>query len=112
MRFRWTKYRLKTRRQDRIGLALGDDAIDFGIALAEQPNRIAGGAQRALGSLLVGGCLLHIFLRDCARLIEFTQARQISGGELQYARRGYQSRLGLQKVWAVDGEQRLPPLHG
>ena len=84
--------------------AIGDNAIDLGIGLAENPHRIARRAQIAFRGLLVGNRLVEIVLRYRKRLIELAKARQIAGGQLQNTRRRDQGRFGLQKVGAVDGE--------
>ena len=49
--------------QRRIGPALGDDAVDLGVGLAEDAHRVARRAQIAFGGLLVGGRLLEVLLR-------------------------------------------------
>ena len=97
--------------QDRIGLALGNNAIDLGVGLAEQAHRVARRPQRAFGGLLVRGRLLHVFLRYRACLVELAQPGKIPGRELQHPRGGDQGRLCLQEIGAVDREQRLPLLH-
>ena len=40
--------------QRRVGAAIGDDAVDVGIGLAEQAHRVARRAQIAFGGLLIG----------------------------------------------------------
>ena len=53
-----------------VGSALrcGDDAVDLGFGLAEQPHRIARRAQIALGGLLIGRRLLDSRC-DTARVV-------------------------------------------
>ena len=63
--------------QRRIGDALGNDAVDLGIGLAEQPHRIARRAQIAFGGLLVGRGLLDVALRHRLRRVEPAQTSQI-----------------------------------
>ena len=95
----------------RVGDAIGDDAVDVGVGLAEQAHRVTRRAQIALGGLLVRGRLLHVVLRHRACRVETAQAVQILAVEFQYAGSGDQGRLGLQQVGAVDGEQRLAFFH-
>jgi hypothetical protein len=97
--------------QRRIGLAILDDHIDLGIGLAENAHGIARRTQRTLGGLLVGNSLFQVLLRDCSRLIKLLEARQIAGGQIQYALRGNQVRVGREQVRAVDGKQSLALLH-
>ena len=52
----------------RVGLAIGDDAIDFGVGLAEDAHRVAPGAQITFGGLLVGNRLFQIVLRYASDL--------------------------------------------
>jgi hypothetical protein len=47
-------------------------------------------------SLLVGGSLFHVVLRNRAGRIEIAQPFQISSGQLQYAGGRNQCRFGLQ----------------
>jgi len=63
--------------------------------------------QIAFGGLLVRRRLLHIALRDRLRRVEVAQPRQILGVEIQHAGGRDQGRFGLQKIGAIDGEQRL-----
>ena len=56
--------------QRRIGHALGDDAVDLGVGLAEEAHRVARRPQIAFGGLLVGGRLVELALRHRQRLIE------------------------------------------
>ena len=96
--------------QGRVGHAIGDDAIDLGVGLAEDAHRVARRAQIAFGGLLVGNRLFQIFLRYGERLVELAKARQIARGQLQHASGGDQVQLGCQQIGAVDREQRLPLL--
>ena len=50
--------------QDRVGHALGDNAVDFGVGFSEQAHRIPPGPHIAFGRLLVGDRLFQILLRD------------------------------------------------
>jgi hypothetical protein len=97
--------------QSRVGHAVGHDLVDLVVGLAENTHRIPRRPQVALGGLLVGHPLVQIMLRDRARLIEFSEALQIAGQQVQHAGRGDQVGVGGEQVRAVDGEQGLPLFH-
>ena len=91
--------------------AIGDDAVDVGIGLAEDAHGVAPRAQIAFSRLMIGCRLVDIALRHRQRFMEFGEAREIARRQFQNAGRGDQSRFRLQQIGAVDGEEGLPLFH-
>jgi hypothetical protein len=69
--------------EGRVDVALGDHAVHFGVALAEDAHCVAGGPQGAFGSLLLGDGLLEILL-EIARVSNASSGADWVG-ELQHA---------------------------
>ena len=90
-----------------FGVPVRDDAVNVGIALAEQFHRVARRTQIAFRGLLVGCRLLHLTLRDCPRREQAAQAIEILAVEIQHTRCGNQRRLRLQQIGTAEREQRL-----
>ena len=57
--------------QRRIGGAIGDNAVDVGLGLAEQTNRVAPRAEVAFRRLMIGRRLIDVALRHGQRLVQF-----------------------------------------
>ena len=53
-----------------VDAALGDDLVDLGVRLAEDPHRVARRPKIAFGGLLVGDRLFEFLLRD--RRVSYT----------------------------------------
>ena len=91
----------------RVDAPLGDHAVHLGFGLAEDAHRVAGGAQGALGGLVVRCRLLELLLGNGPGVEEILQAREVLGGELENTRGGDERRARLEQVRTIDGEKQL-----